>query len=186
MSIPRPLATLALVLAACAGGTRAAPPAPASPPAAVPATTAAADTAAPRRDSLAAAVLRTIAGREQQPAESVFKNLRLPGLRRLPARQLLAIMQSGYARSLGVSCEHCHVVGEWDSDDRRPKGTARDMIRMTNQLNTEILPRVAGLGDRPPGERPTVNCTTCHRGAVKPALNLPPAAPASRGGARGS
>jgi DNA-binding transcriptional regulator YiaG len=173
---------LALALTACIVGTRATPPAAPVASAATPtaATAAPNDTAARRRDSLATAVLRAIAGREQEPAESVFKNLKLPGLRRVPARQLVAMMQLGYARSLGVSCEHCHVVGEWDSDDKRPKGTARDMIRMTNQLNTEILPRVSGLGDRAPAERPIVNCTTCHRGAVKPALNLPPAPPPTR------
>jgi hypothetical protein len=36
-------------------------------------------------------------------------------------------------------------------------------------INTEQLKKIKNLKSENPG----VNCTTCHRGQVKPALNLP-------------
>ena len=70
---------------------------------------------AARRDSGAAMVLRSIAGRETQPAESVFKNIKI--LKGIPAGRLVAIMNMGFGRSLGVSCGFCHVPGKWDLDE---------------------------------------------------------------------
>jgi cytochrome c553 len=115
-----------------------------------------------------AEVLSTIAGREMSPAESVFKNVQLPGLKPMRAGQFVRAMNQGYARSLGVSCVHCHVTSDWASDDKAPKVIARSMIRMTNQLTQQIraFPAVS--------QTATVTCTTCHRGVVKPATSLPP------------
>jgi hypothetical protein len=119
------------------------------------------------RDSLMTAVLQSIAGRETQPAESVFSNIRSLG--KVPAGSLLRIMNIGFGRSLGVGCDHCHVVGKWDEDSKPQKQIARDMWAMMGKINTDLLPGIPNLR----GPRPTVNCTTCHRGQVKPALNLP-------------
>lgn len=119
------------------------------------------------RDSLMASVLAAIRGREQEPAESVFANIKV--LRGMPAGRVPRIMNQGYSRALGVSCSHCHVVGEWDRDDHEEKGIARQMVRMTARINEELLKSVEGLPDDA-----TINCTTCHRGATEPALNLPP------------
>src|ERR1043165_7282888 len=55
-----------------------------------------------RRDSGAAMVLRSIAGHENQPAESVFKNIKI--FKGVPAARLVDIMNHGFGRSLGVSC----------------------------------------------------------------------------------
>lgn len=118
------------------------------------------------RDRLMNQVLQSIRGREQLPAESVFKDIRV--WRGLPAGRLPRIMNLGWARSLGVGCGHCHVVGEWERDDSTTKEIARDMHEMVAAINTQLLARVPNLRS----ERPTVNCTTCHRGQVKPALNL--------------
>src|ERR1051325_1594373 len=71
---------------------------------------------AARRDSGAAMVLRSIAGRENQPAESVFKNIKI--FKGVPAGRLVNIMNNGFGRSLGVSCGFCHVPGKWDLDDK--------------------------------------------------------------------
>jgi hypothetical protein len=46
----------------------------------------------------------SIAGRENDPAGRVFKNMRIEWLKTTPARRLLDIMNGGYARALGVSC----------------------------------------------------------------------------------
>jgi hypothetical protein len=43
---------------------------------------------------------------ENDPAGQVFKNMRIEWLRTTPARQLLDIMNGGYARALGVRCTH--------------------------------------------------------------------------------
>jgi hypothetical protein len=126
-----------------------------------------ADTNARVRDSLMNDVLQTIQGKENLPADSVFKNIKL--FKGRPAGQMLRIMNGGWARNLGVGCAHCHVVGEWDKEDKVQKQIARDMSAMVQQINTQLLPAIKNLKS----ERPIVNCTTCHRGDVKPATSLP-------------
>ena len=118
---------------------------------------------AARRDSGAAMVLRSIAGRENQPAESVFKNIKV--LKGVPAGRLVNIMNMGFGRSLGVSCGFCHVPGKWDLDDKEEKNTARIMIAMVGAINRDYLAKVPVDSGHPP---PMVNCFTCHRGMTKP------------------
>jgi hypothetical protein len=113
-----------------------------------------------------AAVLGQIAGKEDQPAETVFKNIKI--FTGVPAGNLLKIMQLGYSRSLGVSCAHCHVIGQWEKEDKPAKPIARDMAKMSHTIIFDLLRNIDGLKDR----NPLVNCTTCHRGQLKPALNL--------------
>jgi Photosynthetic reaction centre cytochrome C subunit len=108
-----------------------------------------------------------IKGREAEPAEKVFKNMQM--LKQMPAGRLLAVMEMGYARSLGVNCTHCHVPDKWESEDKPQKQIARDMWAMMGTINSQLLKGIKNLKS----ESPTVNCTTCHRGQVKPALNLP-------------
>jgi hypothetical protein len=118
---------------------------------------------AARRDSGAAAVLRSIAGRENQPAESVFKNNKI--LKGVPAGRLVNIMNMGFGRSLGVSCGFCHVPGKWDLDDKEEKNTARLMFAMVQTINRDYIAKVPVDSGAP---RPMVNCFTCHRGMPKP------------------
>lgn len=112
-----------------------------------------------------------IAGQETKPAVEVFKNIQI--LKTVPAGRLLAVMEVGYSRSLGVDCTHCHLPGEWEKDDKATKGVAREMITMMRAINEEHLKKIKNLRS----ETPVVNCTTCHRGQTKPALNLPDARP---------
>lgn len=107
-----------------------------------------------------------IKGKEREPSETVFKNIR--SLKGIPAGRLLAVMEMGYSRSLGVDCRHCHVPGQWDSEEKKAKQIAREMSAMASQINAS-LKGIKGI-DNP---SPAVNCTTCHRGQLKPALNLP-------------
>jgi hypothetical protein len=127
---------------------------------------AAPDTTAAVRDRMAKEVLASIAGHETEPAGQVFKNIK--SLNAVPASRLVAIMNNGYGRSLGVTCAHCHVVGQWASDAKPEKQIARDMIAMAATINTQLLANIKNLK----GPQPIVNCTTCHRGSVKPALNM--------------
>jgi hypothetical protein len=112
---------------------------------------------------------KKIAGKENQPAETVFKNIQL--LKGVPAARVLAVMKIGYSRSLGVDCTHCHVVDEWEKDDKATKQIARDMALMVRSINNDHLKNIKNLGSA----NPVINCTTCHRGQTKPALDLPDA-----------
>lgn len=127
-------------------------------------------TPAPPAFDQAAAIAKLreqIKGRETEPAEKVFKNMQM--LKQMPAGRLLAVMEMGYARSLGVNCTHCHVPDKWEAEDRPQKQIARDMWAMMGNINSQMLKGIKNLRS----ESPTVNCTTCHRGQIKPALNLP-------------
>lgn len=108
-----------------------------------------------------------IKGKENEPAEKVFKNIQ--SLKGVPASRLLTIMNFGYARSLGVNCTHCHTPDKWEAEDKTQKQTAREMSAMVAQINGTYLKNIKNLKS----ENPVVNCTTCHRGEIKPALNLP-------------
>lgn len=108
-----------------------------------------------------------IKGKENEPAEKVFKNIQ--SMKGTPAGRLLAIMEFGYARSLGISCAHCHVPDKWESEEKLTKQIARDMSAMAKTINETLLKNIKNLKS----ESPIINCTTCHRGQVKPALNLP-------------
>jgi hypothetical protein len=108
-----------------------------------------------------------IKGKEKEPAEKVFKNIQT--LKGVPAGRFLAIMEMGFARSLGVTCAHCHAAEKWESEDKNTKQIAREMWALVGRINGELLKTVKNLKS----ETPTVNCTTCHRGQTKPALNLP-------------
>ena len=121
------------------------------------------------QEAALAELRKRIAGQENKPAEEVFKNIQL--LKGVPAGRLLRVMELGYARSLGVNCTHCHVAGEWEKEDRPTKQIAREMAAMVRVINDEQLKKIKNLKST----TPVVNCTTCHRGQVKPALNLPEA-----------
>ena len=110
-------------------------------------------------------LLAEIAGKDNLPANQVFKNVKLLG--NVSAGRLLRIMDVGYNQSLGVSCDHCHVEDRWDADEKRPKRAAREMILLVNDINDKL----GTMEEIDTGEA-TVNCTTCHRGYVKPALQM--------------
>ena len=110
-------------------------------------------------------LLASIKGKENLPSGEVFKNVKL--LKDVPAARLLRIMDMGYSRALGVDCDHCHVEDRWEADEKRPKLAAREMMNMTGQIN-DMLVKMQNIDNT----EPAVNCTTCHRGYVKPALQM--------------
>lgn len=121
--------------------------------------------AMPADDPEVTRLLAAIAGKEKLPAGQVFKNVKL--LKDVPAARFLRIMDTGYSKSLGVTCDHCHVEDRYDADEKRPKLAAREMIVMTREIN-EQLAKMENIDT----SEATVNCTTCHRGYVKPALQM--------------
>ncbi len=114
-----------------------------------------------------------IKGHEKEPAPQVFKNIKV--MTGTTAERLLAVMEFGFARSLGVDCTHCHIPDNWAAEDKPEKQITRDMSAMNTTINKELLKNIKNLKS----QNPIVNCTTCHRGEVKPATNLP--APAKQG-----
>lgn len=123
------------------------------------------------QDETLAKLREQIKGKEKEPAETVFKNIQI--LKGRPAAQVLAIMQMGFSRSLGVTCIHCHTPENWASEDKNKKQIAREMWTMQANINTQMLKNIKNIS-----ERATINCTTCHRGQTTPALNFPPPSPA--------
>jgi hypothetical protein len=126
---------------------------------------------AARRDSIAglraaavAEVMKSIAGRENEPAGTVFKNVQL--LKDVPAGRFLVTMDSTFGRALSANCTSCHVPTDYSEDTRNGqpingKARARIMITMVNAINTEHLSKLpAGRG----GSTPKITCITCHRG----------------------
>lgn len=110
-------------------------------------------------------VRASIKGNERRPADSVFKNIQT--FKGVPAGRLVAIMDIGYSQSLGVSCGHCHDTNKWESEEKPQKQIAREMSVMAGKTR-DLLAGIQGLSSK----SPTINCTTCHRGSLKPALEL--------------
>jgi len=136
-------------------------PAQAPSPQAAPATTAPAATptvneAAARQKELLDRIRERIKGRENEPAETVFRNIEL--LRGKPASRLPGMM-SALTGLLGVTCTTCHVPGRFESEELAPKRTARQHFKMQAGLNQEYF-----------GGANAISCWTCHRGAAKPPI----------------
>ena len=131
------------------------------------------DSFAAERDSLLDIVKQHYADKLEMPADSVFKNIKL--FKGVPAKFVLGAM-GGWGHALGVRCQHCHVLGHWADDDKKPKQAARDMAAMVGKINDELLPAVKGLQS----EHPHVGCFTCHHGTARPG-----ARPAGMGGPGG-
>ena len=104
---------------------------------------------------------RLIAGKEQQPAEQVFKNIQT--FKGMPAIRVLRIMEQAFVPNLGVECGHCHTIGEWESDSKREKGIAREMWTMRGDVQQKLR-QITGKADLP------LTCYTCHKGQAKPAF----------------
>lgn len=90
----------------------------------------------------------------EQTAGAHFKNVQT--MKDVPASQFIDAMRS-FSFSLGVDCEHCHVQGNFASDDKPTKGMARKMIVMTHGINEQTF-----------GRKMEVRCYTCHRGQAEP------------------
>ena len=110
---------------------------------------------------------RQRAEQDKRPAEQVYKNIQsLKGV--ITAGRLTMAMQM-FSKSLGVKCDHCHVPGAFEKDDKPAKETARRMLRLTGVLAREYYN----------GQSP-INCYTCHRGQLQPVSLPPPSRPVPR------
>jgi photosynthetic reaction center cytochrome c subunit len=90
----------------------------------------------------------------RKTTEQVYKNIQV--LKGVPAGDLIPAMQF-ITTSLGVQCDFCHLENAFEKDDKKPKQTARTMMKMMFAINK-------GNFD---GQQ-AVTCFACHRGARKP------------------
>lgn len=91
-----------------------------------------------------------------ETAGQKFKNIKV--LRDMPADQLGKVMNIMSA-SLNVNCDFCHVGYEFEKDDKEHKQIAREMIKMTFEINQKYFDR-----------KTEVSCNTCHNGQPHPHL----------------
>jgi hypothetical protein len=101
---------------------------------------------------------------EGQTAEQSFKNIQV--LKGIPSEELIPAM-TFMEGALGVQCAFCHdTAGRYpqgyEKDEIRAKQTAREMMRMTKQINDTSFQG-----------RAVVTCASCHNGHEHPQ----PAAP---------
>lgn len=106
----------------------------------------------------------------KQPVNEKFKNLQvLP--KNITTDSLDKIMDD-FNVQLGVDCKYCHVRDKkadtlmFDKDDKSEKEIARNMMRMTMDINKKYFQ----FNETVTAEQvQAVNCFTCHRGQPMPA-----------------
>jgi hypothetical protein len=102
----------------------------------------------------------TPASTPEETVEQVSENTNIKVLMGMPESQLLYTMES-FETALGVPCTYCHLKKDsrvdFAADDKKPKLTARTMIKMVLELNKNNFRGEA-----------SVSCYTCHRGQISP------------------
>jgi hypothetical protein len=88
--------------------------------------------------------------------------------------RLLGTMQN-FTRALGVKCDHCHVQGDFASDEKPDKDVARAMMKMMANLRQNADEFLPG------GRAQKVSCWTCHRGSAHIEQPAPPQPPPGGG-----
>ncbi len=116
-----------------------------------------------------ALVLALLPGPGSTQVPNEFSNLQiLP--EDISKGELMGIMR-GMAGALGTRCWFCHVPGEnkeslegmdFVSDENEKKVIAREMMRMTQEINLTFMAKAVESPLR-------VECVTCHHGVTKPA-----------------
>lgn len=124
----------------------------------------------------------------QQPQPRKLQNIKA-----LPADwtyQQVDHLMDEYKVDLGVNCRYCHAADKNNprrtdaaSDDNPKKDIARNMIRMTMEMNQKYIATIAHSDT---SKVQLITCNTCHRGAAKPfgpivAQQGPPQGPPPQG-----
>ena len=118
--------------------------------------------------SAAFVLVPSCAPRAEAPATdaTTFKNVKI--LTNVTSKTEMRKLMKEQAAALGVKCSHCHVPGKFELDDKKPKLVAREMLKMTAQLNSTMF--------KDAEHRPAVTCWTCHRGSTEPERDVPASA----------
>jgi len=118
--------------------------------------------------ALGSAVGAQLAAQSQPPWKA--KNLKF-----FPAdisREALTQRMREFSFALEVRCQYCHAGGDgvsfdgvdFSSDEKPAKLKARAMLKMTEQINKNLLTEIPSRVE----PRVEVNCATCHRGLPLP------------------
>jgi len=103
--------------------------------------------------------------------------------RSLSGQQVHEIMET-WQGQLGTRCKTCHVVDksktgpngqpvfDYADDSKDEKKTARVMVKMVEEINTNYIAKIDSSGE-------PVTCGTCHRGHLGPEPFAPPPPPAN-------
>jgi hypothetical protein len=83
---------------------------------------------------------KKIAGQEDKPSGEVFKNIQVPLFQKLPAKYFLGAMEFLFGKSIGVDCRHCHVVEQWEKEDKPTKQIGREMYALMLSIYLPIDP----------------------------------------------
>jgi photosynthetic reaction center cytochrome c subunit len=93
----------------------------------------------------------------QPPAGGRGRGMGAPkNLQILKPEEVRAVMGT-FVAGTGLKCGDCHAVPDFASDDNPKKVTARKMLKMVNDINTNTFAGAA-----------KVTCYTCHRGESMP------------------
>jgi hypothetical protein len=102
---------------------------------------------------------------DQAPKPEVVNSPNVKVLTGLYAQQFQEEMNL-IVQGLGVTCNTCHVRGNFANEDKPEKLKARQMLEMTKALNQQYFP------DYKPKEGESVlgriTCYTCHKGETAP------------------
>ena len=104
----------------------------------------------------------------EEPAGK-FKNLQV--LPKSITADSLDKLMDGYNASLGVDCKFCHVKDKkadtliFDSDEKSEKQIARNMMRMTMDINKKYFQFNEEVTT---AQVQAVTCYTCHKGVPMP------------------
>jgi len=105
----------------------------------------------------------------KQPTAEKFKNLQV--LPKNITEDSLNKIMDGFAGYLGVDCKYCHTRDKmadtliFDKDDKAEKEIARNMIRMTMDINEKYFHFNEEVKI---SEVQAITCFTCHRGEPMP------------------
>jgi photosynthetic reaction center cytochrome c subunit len=104
-------------------------------------------------------------GYAQTPSPAIVDSPNVKILTGLTAQQFQEEMNF-IVQGLGVTCGTCHVRGNFASEEKPQKQTARKMLEMVKAINTANFP------DYKPKDGESVlgrvTCYTCHRGETAP------------------
>ena len=69
----------------------------------------------------------------------------------------------GFTVQLGVKCTFCHIVDQYEKDDRPHKADARRMIQLVMDMKAK---KASYFGPRV--KEAVITCSMCHRGKAEP------------------
>lgn len=108
------------------------------------------------------------------PEKQTWKNLKVMP-KNIDEEQMERVMYK-YTRQLGVTCIFCHpqtkpgvtpIRIDFATDELTQKRTAREMMRMTDKINSKYFGYKNDYGFKSLHDS-VITCTTCHRGISKP------------------